>query len=227
MAILYLIDGSAYIYRAYHAIAPLSSSSGLATNAVYGFTTILRRLIKEREPSYIAVAFDTKGPVFRHLLYKDYKANRPPMPEDLAEQLGNIRKTVSAFGILSMEQGDQEADDLIASATRQMVVQGHEVVIVSGDKDLLQLVSPHVTMWDPMKNTLMDEAAVIGKYGVVPGRLLDFFALTGDSSDNIPGVPGIGPKSAGKFIAEYENLEQLRDSTRTRQRHILPETVRC
>lgn len=209
MAILYLIDGSAYIYRAYHAIAPLSNSTGLPTNAVYGFTTILRRLIKEREPSYVAVAFDSKGPIFRHLLYKDYKANRPPMPEDLVEQLGNIRKTVSAFGILALEQGDQEADDLIASATRRMAAQGHEVVIVSGDKDLLQLVSPQVSMWDPMKNTLMDEAAVAEKYSVGPERLLDFFALTGDSSDNIPGVPGIGPKSAGKFIAEYENLEQL------------------
>ncbi len=209
MATLYLIDGSAYIYRAYHAIAPLSNSTGLATNAVYGFTTILRRLVKERAPSYVAVAFDTKGPVFRHLLYKDYKANRPPMPEDLAEQLGNIRKTVAAFGMLALEQGDQEADDLIASATRCMAAQGHEVVIVSGDKDLLQLVSPQVTMWDPMKDTLMDESAVAGKYGVGPERLLDFFALTGDSSDNIPGVPGIGPKSAGKFIAEYGNLEQL------------------
>ena len=209
MATLYLIDGSAYIYRAYHAIAPLSNSTGLPTNAVYGFTTILRRLIKEREPSYAAVAFDSKGPVFRHLLYKKYKANRPPMPEDLVEQLENIRKTVSAFGFLALEQGDQEADDLIASATRQIVAHGHEVVIVSGDKDLLQLVSSQVSMWDPMKNTLMDEAAVTEKYGVTPKHLLDFFALTGDSSDNIPGVPGIGPKSAGKFIAEYENLEQL------------------
>ncbi len=209
MATLYLIDGSAYIYRAYHAIAPLSNSSGLATNAVYGFTTILRRLVKEREPAYVAVAFDTKGPVFRHLLYKDYKANRPPMPEDLVEQLGYIRQTVRAYGMLTMEEGDQEADDLIASAARTMVEQGHEVVVVSGDKDLLQLVSPRISMWDPMKNTLMDEAAVLEKYGVGPAGLLDFFALTGDSSDNIPGVPGIGPKSAAKYMAEFSTLEEL------------------
>ncbi|NQS72002.1 MAG: DNA polymerase I [Desulfobulbaceae bacterium] len=209
MPTLYLIDGSAYIYRAYHAIKRLSNSSGLPTNAVYGFTTILRRLVKEQEPGYVAVAFDSKGPVFRHLLYKEYKANRPPMPEDLVEQLVFIHRTVQAFGMLTLKQADQEADDLIAAAAHRMVEQGHKVVIVSGDKDLLQLVSPQVSLWDPMKDTLMDEAAVIQKYGMEPGRLLDFFALTGDSSDNIPGVPGIGPKSAGKFLAEYDNLEQL------------------
>lgn len=209
MAILYLIDGSAYIYRAYHAIAPLSNSTGLPTNAVYGFTTILRRLVKEREPAYVAVAFDTKGPVFRHLLYKDYKANRPPMPEDLVEQLAYIRRTVSAYGMLALEQEDQEADDLIASAARRMAALGHEVVVISGDKDLLQLVSPQITMWDPMKNTLMGEAEVVGKYGVGASGLLDFFALTGDSSDNVPGVPGIGPKTAEKFMVEYGSLEQL------------------
>ncbi len=209
MATLYLIDGSAYIYRAYHAIAPLSNSGGLPTNAVYGFTTILRRLVKEREPLYAAVAFDTKGPVFRHALFQDYKANRPPMPEDLAEQLPFIRRTVGAYGMLILEQSDQEADDLIASAARCAVEKGHAVVVVSGDKDLLQLVSPQVTVWDPMKNVVMDEAAVLARYGVGPGRLLDFFALTGDASDNIPGVPGIGPKSAGKFVGEYGALEQL------------------
>ena len=144
MPTLYLIDGSAYIYRAYHAIKRLSNSSGLPTNAVYGFTTILRRLVKEQEPGYVAVAFDSKGPVFRHLLYKEYKANRPPMPEDLVEQLVFIHRTVQAFGMLTLKQADQEADDLIAAAAHRMVEQGHKVVIVSGDKDLLQLVSPQV-----------------------------------------------------------------------------------
>ncbi len=206
---LYLIDGSAYIYRAYHAIKPLSNSQGLPTHAIFGFIAILRRLIKERDPQYLAVAFDTKGPVFRHQLYAKYKANRPPMPEDLVPQIPYIREMVAAYRILSLEQDDQEADDLIASVTRKMVDQGYRVVIVSGDKDLLQLVSPSVTLWDPMNDRVMDEEAVVQKYGVSPSQLLDYFALTGDSSDNIPGVPGIGPKSAQKLIAEHGTLEHL------------------
>lgn len=206
---LYLIDGSAYIYRAYHAIKPLSNSCGLPTHAVYGFTTILRRLIRERDPRYLAVAFDTKGPVFRHRLYDKYKANRPPMPEDLIPQIPYIRKMVAAYRILNLEHDDQEADDLIASATARMVEQGFRVVIVSGDKDLLQLVSANVLLWDPMNDRVMDEAAVVEKYGLAPTRLLDYFALTGDSSDNIPGVPGIGPKSAQKLISEHHCLEDL------------------
>ena len=206
---LYLIDGSAYIYRAYHAIKPLSNSQGLPTHAVFGFTSILKRLIKEREPHYLAIAFDTKGPVFRHRLYDQYKANRPPMPEDLAAQIPYIRRLVDAYRIPSLEDDDQEADDLIASVTKKMVIQGYRVIVVSGDKDLLQLVNPSVTLWDPMNNRLMDEVAVQEKYGLPPSQLLDYFALTGDSADNIPGVPGVGPKSAQKFIAQYGTLEGL------------------
>lgn len=206
---LYLIDGSAYIYRAYHAIKPLSNSRGLPTHAVYGFATILRRLIRERSPQYLAVAFDTRGPVFRHQLYDRYKANRPPMPDDLAQQIPYIRQLVLAYRYLMLEQDDQEADDLIASVVARMVRQGHKVVIVSGDKDLMQLVSPQVNLWDPMNDRVMDEAAVLEKYGLPPSSLLDYFALTGDSSDNIPGVPGIGPKSAQKLIVEHGDLEGL------------------
>ena len=206
---LYLIDGSAYIYRAYHAIKPLSTSTGLPTHAVYGFVAILRRLLKEREPRYLAVAFDTRGPVFRHQMYAQYKANRPPMPEDLAPQIPYIRQVVSAHRILTLEQDDQEADDLIASVCTSMVAQGYRVVIVSGDKDLLQLVSDRVTLWDPMNDRVMDEAAVTMKYGLPPAMLLDYFALTGDSSDNIPGVSGIGPKSALKLISEHGTLEAI------------------
>ena len=206
---LYLIDGSAYICRAYHAIKPLSNSSGLPTHAVYGFTTILRRLVKERTPRYLAVAFDTRGPVFRHQLYDRYKANRPPMPEDLIPQIPYIRQIVMAYRIPLLEQDDQEADDLIASAAGKMVRQGYRVVIVSGDKDLLQLISPQVSLWDPMNDRVMDEAAVQDKYGLPPSQLLDYFALTGDSSDNIPGVPGVGPKSAQKLISEHRDLEGL------------------
>jgi DNA polymerase-1 len=206
---LYLIDGSAYIYRAYHAIKPLSNSHGLPTHATFGFIAILRRLLKERMPQYLAVAFDTRGPVFRHRLYDQYKAHRPPMPEDLVLQIPYIRQLVEAYRIPNLEQEDQEADDLIASATAKMVAQGYRVVIVSGDKDLLQLVSPMVSLWDPMNDRVMDEAAVLEKYGLPPGLLLDYFALTGDSSDNIPGVPGVGPKTAQKLIAAHRNLEGL------------------
>jgi DNA polymerase-1 len=206
---IYLIDGNAYIYRAYHAIAALSNSSGLPTHAVYGFTTILRRIIRERQPKCLAVAFDTKGPVFRHKLYPQYKANRPPMPDDLAVQIPYIKKITQSYNILSMEHDDQEADDLIASATTRLVDQGCRVVIVSGDKDLLQLVSDSVSMWDPMNDRVMTPESVKKKYGLNPDQLLDYFALTGDSSDNVPGVPGVGPKTAEKLIKQYATLEGL------------------
>ncbi len=206
---VYLVDGNAYIYRAYHAIAPLSNSRGLPTHAVYGFTTILRRILREREPECMAVAFDTRGPVFRHEIYPEYKANRPPMPDDLAVQIPYIRKIVTSYNILSLEHDAQEADDLIASMTRQLGAQGCRVVIVSGDKDLLQLVDENVTLWDPMTDRLMSPAMVKEKYQIDPDQLLDYFALTGDSSDNIPGVPGVGPKTAQKLIHEHGTLEKL------------------
>ena len=206
---VYLIDGSAYIYRAYHAIRPLTNTSGLPTHAVYGFTTILRRLLREKNPEYLAVAFDTRGPVFRHKMYADYKANRPPMPDDLVPQIPYIHKMVDAYSILNMDHADQEADDLIASAARVLTEQGCDVVVVSGDKDLLQLVSDNVSMWDPMSDRLMDAAFVQKKYGVGVDQLLDYFALTGDSADNIPGVPGVGPKTAQKLITAHGTLEVL------------------
>ncbi|MDW7772720.1 MAG: DNA polymerase I [Desulfobulbaceae bacterium] len=206
---IYLIDGSAYIHRAYHAITPLSNSHGLPTHAVYGFTTIIRRIVRERQPDYLAVAFDTKGPVFRHKIYQQYKANRPPMPDDLAVQIPYIRKMVQSYNILSLEHNDQEADDLIASVTMRLSAQGFRVVIVSGDKDLLQLVGEKVTCWDPMSDRLMDLDQIEKKYGMHPDLLLDYFALTGDTSDNIPGVPGVGPKTAQKLISEYKTLEEL------------------
>ncbi len=207
--VVYLIDGSAYIYRAYHAIRPLANSSGLPTHAVYGFTTILRRILRERSPQWLAVAFDTRGPVFRHQIYPAYKANRPPMPEDLQPQIPYIWRIVSAYNILRLEHDDQEADDLIASATRILTGQGCRVVVVSGDKDLLQLVSDRVLLWDPMNDRTLDVAAVQEKYGIAPDHLLDYFALTGDASDNIPGVPGIGPKTARKLISAHGSLEGL------------------
>ena len=204
---VYLVDGSAYIYRAYHAVAPLTNSEGMPTHAVFGFMNILRRLLKDKKPQYLAVAFDMRGPVFRHDMYPDYKANRPPMPEDLAVQIPYIKELVRAMNIPCFETQGIEADDIIASAAQLLSSQGKKVVVVSGDKDLLQLVNEHVVMWDPMKNKVMDIAAVEEKYHVKPEQLLDCYSLMGDSSDNVPGVPGVGPKTVEKLINQYGSLE--------------------
>lgn len=204
---VYLIDGSAYIYRAYYAIAPLSNDEGMPTHAVFGFLSILKRMLKEKSPQYLAVAFDMRGPVFRHDLYADYKANRPPMPDDLVVQIPYIKELVHAMNIPCFEIQGIEADDIIASSAKLLSEQGHKVVVVSGDKDLLQLVGESTVMWDPMKNKVMDSAAVEEKYNVKPGQLLDCYALMGDTSDNVPGVPGIGPKTAEKLINEHKSLE--------------------
>ncbi|MDX9897165.1 MAG: 5'-3' exonuclease H3TH domain-containing protein, partial [Desulfofustis sp.] len=208
---LYLVDGSAFIYRAFHAVGPLSNRDGLPTNAVFGFATMLRRLLKERQPTYLAVVFDSRGPGFRHELYRAYKANRPAMPDELACQIPYIKELVQALGLVSFEQPGVEADDLIASAVSRLGVAEHPIVIVSGDKDLLQLVNDRVTLWDPMNDKVMDRAAVVDKYQVEPELLLQSFALIGDSSDNVPGVPGVGPKTAGTLIRQYGSLEALYD----------------
>ncbi|MBE0583556.1 MAG: DNA polymerase I, partial [Desulfofustis sp.] len=208
---IYLIDGSAFIYRAFHAVSALTNRDGLPTNAVFGFASMIRRLLKERQPTYLAVAFDSRGPVFRHKLYPDYKANRPEMPEGLAVQLPYIKDLVKALGVVSFAEQGIEADDIIASAVHRLAASGHQIVIVSGDKDLLQLIGDRVCMWDPMSDKVMDRAAVLAKYHVEPDALLECFALIGDSSDNVPGVPGIGPKTAGKLVQEYGSLERLYD----------------
>lgn len=206
---VYLIDGSAYIYRAYHAVAPLSNSAGLPTHAVLGFTNILLRVIREKNPRFLALAFDVKGATFRHELFADYKANRPAMPDDLACQIPYIKQIVKAYNIICLEQEGVEADDLIASAVCALQESGVPVVIVSGDKDLLQLVAAGVTCWDPMKNKIMDKIAVEKKYHVKMTQLLDYFSLVGDAADNIPGVTGVGPKTAEKLISQFGSLDVL------------------
>jgi DNA polymerase-1 len=206
---IYLIDGSAYIYRAYHAIAPLSNSKGMPTHAVLGFVNMVKRLMREKKPEYLAIAFDSRGPVFRHDIYGAYKANRPPMPDDLQVQIPYIRRYVAAANILMLEEQGVEADDIIASVVRTFSAKGHNVTIVSGDKDLLQLVGTNVVMWDPMQDKIMDRDAVFRKYAVYPEQLLELFALIGDSSDNVPGVAGIGPKTAEKLINSYGSLDGL------------------
>lgn len=206
---IYIIDGSAYIYRAYHAVAPLTNSSGQYTHAVFGFVNMIRKLIREKSPEKLVVAWDSRGPVFRHDIYSDYKANRPPMPEDLASQIPFIRQYVDASNIPSLEVPGVEADDIIATLAKRCSAEGIHVIIVSGDKDLLQLVDDSVTVYDPMKNKVIDDQGVFEKYGVMPASLLDCFALMGDSSDNVPGVPGVGAKTAQKLITEYGSLDGI------------------
>ncbi|TBV79886.1 MAG: DNA polymerase I [Desulfobulbaceae bacterium] len=206
---IYLVDGSTYFYRAYHAISPLSNAAGLPTHAIYGFTATLLRVIREKNPRFLAVAFDARGKNFRHELYPAYKANRPPMPDDLARQVPYIKKIVAAYQITALEQEGFEADDLIATAVHRLAGPNQPVVIISADKDLLQLVSPTVSLWDPTGGQVMDPAAVASKYQVLSNQLLDFFALVGDSSDNIPGVVGVGPKTAAKLIGQFGNLDRL------------------
>ncbi|MBA3014469.1 MAG: DNA polymerase I [Proteobacteria bacterium] len=224
---IYLIDGNAYIHRGYHAIPPLANKQGLPTNATFGFTNILLRVLRDKAPRYLAVAFDAKGPTFRHHLYDKYKANRPPMPNDLAVQLPSIKAIVEAYRILTLEQSGVEADDLIATCAHNLANQGHQVIIVSGDKDLLQLVSDTITLWDPMQDRVMDAAAVQAKYKVPAAKLTDLFALIGDSSDNIPGVAGIGPKTAEQLINEFSSLDGIFEHLDAVKRPKLRDTLKA
>ena len=207
--VLYLIDISSYFYRAFHALPPLSNTRGVPTNAAYGVTTMLLKVLRERQPRHLALVFDAKGPTFRHNLYKEYKAHRPPMPEALVTQLPYIKQIIDALNLPAVVQQGYEADDLICTLVRRAREQGFAVEIISGDKDLLPLVADGVDMWDPMKEVRYDPAAIREKYGLEPGELVEVRALAGDASDNIPGVPGIGEKTALKLIARYHSLENL------------------
>ncbi|MCP4118999.1 MAG: DNA polymerase I [Desulfobacteraceae bacterium] len=214
---IYLIDGSAYLYRAFHAIRSLSTAAGLPTNATFGFTRIILKLIKEKQPENVAVFFDVKGPTFRHDMYEEYKANRPPMPEELSQQIPYIKEVVKALNIPIVEKKGFEADDLIGTYARIAEEKGFEVVMVTGDKDFMQLVTDNAVIWDPMKEEIIDKEAVFNKLGLTPIQVIDMLGLAGDTADNIPGVPGVGPKTAQKLLAEhgnvdgiYENLETLR-----------------
>jgi DNA polymerase I len=207
--VLYLIDISSYFYRAFHALPALSNSRGVPTNATLGVTTMLLKVLRERQPRHLALVFDAKGPTFRHHLYKEYKAHRPPMPEALVSQLPYIRKIIDALNLPSLEYAGYEADDLIGTLVRRAREEGFAVEIISGDKDLLPLVRDGVDMWDPMKGVRYDPAAIQEKFGLTPAELVDVRALAGDASDNIPGVPGIGEKTALKLIGEFHSLENL------------------
>ncbi len=206
---LALIDGPNYVYRAYHAIRQLSNSRGEPTNAIYGYVQMLRGVLSQLQPTHVAVAFDPKCGTFRNEMYAEYKAHRPPMPEDLSVQWPHVWKVTEAFRLPLLCIDNFEADDVIATLARQAEAQGWDVTIVSSDKDLMQLVDERIHMLDTMKSKRFDAAAVSEKWGVEPEQLLDLLALAGDSSDNIPGVPGIGPKTAAELIATYGDLESI------------------
>jgi DNA polymerase-1 len=210
---VYIIDGSGYIFRAYYAIRPLTSSKGVPTNAVYGFSSMLQKLIKDHQPKYLAIAFDTASKNFRHQLYPAYKSNRKAPPDDLIPQFGLIRRLVDAFEIAQFEQVGFEADDIIGTLTRKAQDLGHPVVIVTGDKDMMQLVSDNVCLLDELRaaktgaELYIKQAQVIEKFGVPPEKVVDVLALAGDTSDHVPGVRGIGEKTAAELIREHGSLE--------------------
>jgi len=206
---LYLIDGSNYLFRAFYAIRELSNSKGFPTNAIYGFTTMLMKLLRERNPDYIAIAFDVKGPTFRHDAFDQYKATRKATPDTLIPQISYVKDIVRGFSIPVLECQGIEADDIIGTLARRYAERGMNIFIVSGDKDLLQLISEDVVMIDTMKDKTYDEAAVRERFGVGPDKVVEILGLTGDASDNIPGVPGIGPKNAQRLIEEYGTVEEI------------------
>ncbi|MGD9181556.1 MAG: DNA polymerase I [Desulfobacterales bacterium] len=206
---LYLIDGSAYIHRAYHAIRGLTSSKGLPTNAIFGFTRMLLKLIEDCNPKYAGMFFDAKGPTFRHDMYTDYKANRPPMPEDMVAQIPYIKKITSAFQLPIIEMQGFEADDLIGTYARIAEKNGYSVVMVTGDKDFIQLVTKAAIIWDPMKDVTIDAEFVKKSYGVESSQMIEVMGLSGDTTDNIPGVPGIGQKTALNLIQKFGSMQAL------------------
>src|SRR6201986_5367660 len=211
---VFLVDGSSYIFRAYHALPPLNrKSDGLRVNAVLGFCNMLWKLLRDmpedNRPTHLAIIFDKSEITFRNKLYPDYKAHRPPAPDDLIPQFALIREAVRAFDLPCLEQAGFEADDLIATYVRIACERGAIATIVSSDKDLMQLVTDCVTMYDTMKDRRIGISEVIEKFGVPPEKVVEVQALAGDSVDNVPGVPGIGIKTAAQLITEYGDLETL------------------
>ncbi len=206
---LILVDGSSYLYRAYHALPALSNSQGEPTGAIYGVTNMLRKLIDEYQPRHLAVVFDAKGKTFRNKLYDEYKAHRPPMPEDLRVQVRPLQELIRAMGLALLEIPGVEADDVIGTLTKQAVAHEWPVLISTGDKDMAQLVKPQVTLVNTMDDTQLDCAGVIAKFNVPPELIIDYLALMGDKVDNIPGIPGVGPKTAVRWLKEFGSLQEV------------------
>ncbi len=206
-----LVDGSSYLYRAFHVpnLQRLTNSKGEPTGAVYGVINMLRSLLTEYQPEHIAVVFDARGKNFRHALYDQYKANRPPMPDELSAQVEPLHDLVRAMGLPLLQVDGVEADDVIGTLAVQASRAGMDTVISTGDKDMAQLVDDHVTLVNTMSNTTLDAGGVEEKFGVDPAQIVDYLALIGDSSDNIPGVPKVGPKTAAKWLLEHGSLDEL------------------
>ena len=229
----YLIDGSGYIFRAYYALPPLSrKSDGLPTGAVAGFCNMLFKLLEDAKslenksrPTHFAVIFDSARKNFRNEIYSDYKANRSDAPDDLIPQFDYIRKSVEAFNLPSIELTNYEADDLIATYSEQIIKKGENVTVVSSDKDLMQLYKKNLRIYDPMKNKFISEEDIQKKFGVTADKVVDVQSLAGDSSDNVPGVPGIGIKTAAELINEYGSLEKLLLNTKKIKQNKRRETL--
>ena len=206
---LVLVDGSSFLFRAFHAVPPLSNDQGQPTNAIYGVTNMLKRLLADEKTPYVAVVFDAPGKTFRHQLYREYKANRPPMPNELKVQIAPLFEVIRAMGLPLIIESDVEADDVIGTLTYLAQAQGFQVVISTGDKDMAQLVNDQVSLVNTMTNKVMDIQGVQDKFGVLPEQIIDYLALMGDTVDNIPGVPKVGPKTAAKWLNEFQTLEQV------------------
>ena len=206
---LILVDGSSFLFRAYHAIPPLTNPQGEPTNAIYGVSNMLRKLIADYQSEYVTVVFDAPGKTFRNDLYDQYKAHRPPMPDDLRVQIEPLHRLIQAMGLPLIMEPDVEADDVLGALAQHAAEQGFNVVISTGDKDMAQLVTDRITLENTMTNTRLDSQGVIDKFGVKPEQIIDYLALMGDSSDNIPGVPKVGPKTAAKWLEQYQTLENL------------------
>ncbi len=206
---LILVDGSSFLFRAYHAIPPLTNANGEPTNAVYGVSNMLRKLIADYHSDYITVVFDASGKTFRNELYDQYKAHRPPMPDDLRVQIAPLHNLIRAMGLPLIIESGVEADDVLGVLAQHAEQQGYDVIISTGDKDMAQLVTEHIILENTMSNTRMDIQGVIDKFGVRPEQIIDYLALIGDTVDNIPGVPKVGPKTAAKWLEQYQTLENL------------------
>ncbi len=204
-----MVDGSSYLYRAFHALPPLTSSKGQDTGAIYGVVNMLRKLLDTYHPQRVAVVFDAKGRTFRDDLYEAYKANRPSMPPELSSQIEPLLEIVRAMGLPLLQVPGVEADDVIGTLAKKATAAGWHTVISTGDKDLAQLVNPQVTLINTMNDTVLDEHTVVEKFGVRPDQIIDYLALVGDASDNIPGVPKVGPKTAARWLAKYGTLDNL------------------
>lgn len=220
---LFLIDGNSFCYRAFYAIRSLSTSKGQPTNAIYGFVAMLNKIIKEETPQYLAIAFDLKGPTFRHKRFEEYKIHRKPMPDELAEQIPVIKEVIKAYNIPIYEKEGYEADDILATIAKKFERQGYEIYIITGDKDMLQLVNSHIKIYNVHKEGLTyDEEKVKQRYGVGPDKIVDLIALMGDSSDNIPGVAGIGEVTAAQLIEKFGSFDRILSSID----NIEPESLR-